>query len=196
MWWLGGVAARLAENTLLFALLPLGALCACLYVCVREMLAFALDQCLSASSWLYDCFASVCVCMCVCACVYISGVMFATGSKFHGPTFPVSWRAITPAICPRVYVCVCVFMHVCPSVIMKWSRFPPAPLQTPFFSFLSKPSPLLFIHCGWEDPSPFPPFHSSSPSLFSLSLHSPNYPYSSEWPLLQSLWSYFSANST
>lgn len=151
------------------------------------MPAFALDQCLSASSWLYDCFASACVCVLV--SIYPASCLQLGVNS----TFPVSWRAITPAICPRVYVCVCLCAPECYREVVPVSPPSHPPL---FFLSLSKPSPLLFIHCGWEDPSPFPPFHSSSPSLFSLSLHSPNYPYSSEWPLLQSLWSYFSTNST
>lgn len=99
--------------------------CKCVSVCVWErdknMSVFCLPVfvCLQFIVWLA-------LSASVCGFVYISSVMFTTGTAFLQPKFPVPSRAITPPIC----ICVDVYVFVRVQVL-SWS----APLFVPLCCF-------------------------------------------------------------
>lgn len=113
-------------------------------------------------------------------CVSISGVVFTTGTQFHSQNFlPRGALSLRRSVYTRI------FMYVRAQVLSPSAASPHCGLSPNRVSF-------LFIHCGCEDP---PPNHHHHLHLFTHLLpfsflscfHSPNYPYSSKWPLLQSL---------
>lgn len=170
--WTGGSAGKKKHT-----LLPLGALCVSVVVWEREMSAFGLQHCLSVCllliAWLVSAYPASCLQLGLNSTAKISCLV----ARYHSVD-----------LYTRAYLCMCALKcyHQALLVPTVVSLQTVSPSYSSIVAERIPPNHHHHLHL----------FTHLLPFSFFSCFHSPNYPHSSKWPLLRSLWSYFSANST